>query len=132
MKNAILSIFTVIFLASTCLAGSLSVCGPSGEVKRSYVVIADSWNDTLAVETKNNTVWLDLVQMYIAKNRRFVCGTVERYNNKWGFRLRPDTVFVTDVTAEALQTYIKYVKGHLSYWLNNTACFSSHVVKVYC
>lgn len=128
----IISIFVVLLLTSTCLASSLSVCGPSAEVKRRYVVIADTWNDTLVVETTNEIVWSDLTQMYLTKKERFVCGTVDRYNNRWGFRLRPSTIIVADVTAEALQTYLRYVRSHLSYWLNNTACFSSRVVKIQC
>lgn len=132
MGRMTISIFAVMLLASTCLASSVSVCGPSADVKRSYAVIADSWNDTLAVETTSNTIWSDLTRMYLTKNERFVCGTVERYKNRWGFRLRPDTIHVADVTAEALQTYIRYVRSHMSYWLGNTACFSSRVVKVQC
>ena len=132
MGRMVISIFVVLLLTSTCLASSLSVCGPSAEVKKSYVVIADSWNDTLAVETTNDTIWSDLVQMYLTGKERFVCGTVDRYNNRWGFRLRPSTIDVADVTAEALQTYLRYVRSHMGYWLGTTACFSSRVVKIQC
>jgi len=68
--------------------------------------------------------------MYQTHGEKWVCGTVERYNNEWGFRLKPKTIFTGEVTAEALQTWIEHVSTHMNYWLNSTACFSSKVIMV--
>jgi len=130
MKRAFLvSLLAVLNLVLVLQAGSPQSKPPAAEI-RGYFVIQDDWNDTLAVETKNITVLSELVQMYRSGERKWVCGTVELYRNRWGFRLKPETIFTGEVTAEALQTTIRGVSDNMDYWLDSTACFSSIVVKI--
>jgi len=37
---------------------------------------------------------------------------------KWGFRFKPETVAVAEVTAEGLQATIQYISENLDYWLD--------------
>lgn len=43
---------------------------------------------------------------------------MEEYGGKWGFRFKPETVTVAEVTAEGLQATIQYVSENLNYWLD--------------
>jgi hypothetical protein len=96
-----------------------------------YVVIEDLHGDTLKVEVVNDSVWSELVQMYHSGNGRFVGGIVEKYDNNWGFRFKPETITVTDVTAEGLQASIRYISENLDYWLNGYAYVSSKVIEIH-
>jgi len=96
-----------------------------------YVVIEDLSGDTLNVEVVNDSVWSELVQMYQSGNRRWVGGIVEKYDNKWGFRFKPETIIASDVTAEGLQASIKYISENLDYWLNGYAYVSSKVIEIH-
>jgi len=48
----------------------------------------------------------------------WIGGIVEKYDNKWGFRFKPDTVRVAHVTAEGLQAKIRTISTEIDYWLN--------------
>jgi hypothetical protein len=63
--------------------------------------------------------------------RMFVGGIVEKYGNKWGFRFKPDSVTIAQVTAEGLQATIKYISENLDYWLDGYAYVSSKVVETH-
>ena len=43
---------------------------------------------------------------------------VEEYDNKWGFRFKPETIIVARFTIEGAQTNIKGISGDLDYWMN--------------
>jgi hypothetical protein len=45
-------------------------------------------------------------------------GIVEECRNKWGFRFRPETVAIAEVTAEGLQATIQHIGENLDYWLD--------------
>jgi hypothetical protein len=83
-----------------------------------WAVIEDSNGSRIAVEPISNHVWLELVQLNQNETRMWVGGIVERYDNKWGFRFKPDSVTVAEVTAEGLQTTIKDISTNIDYWLN--------------
>jgi hypothetical protein len=55
--------------------------------------------------------------MHADGSRLWVGGVVERYANGWGFRFRPDTVRVAEITAEGLQSTIRGISEDLDYWL---------------
>jgi len=97
-----------------------------------WAVIEDVNGDRMAVEPINNDVWSKLVQMNQNRTRMFVGGIVERYNNKWGFRFKPDNVTVAEVTAEGLQATIRDISADINYWLNLTwAYVSAKVVEIH-
>jgi len=96
-----------------------AVLGPS-PVKHDtnrWAVIQDLYASRLAVEPTNDTVWARLVGMHGDGSRLWVGGVVERYANGWGFRFRPDTVRVAEITAEGLQSTIRGISEDLDYWL---------------
>jgi len=96
-----------------------------------WAVIQDVNGDRMAVEPVNNSTWAELVNLNQNGTRMFVGGIVERYNNKWGFRFKPDSVTVAQFTAEGLQGTIRYVSANLDDWLNGWAYVSSLVVEVH-
>jgi len=62
----------------------------------------------------------------------FVGGIVERYDNKWGFRFKPDTIRVAQFTAEGFQATIRDISADIDYWLNLVwAYVSAKVVEVH-
>lgn len=83
-----------------------------------WAVIEDVSGDCIAVETTNDTVWAQLVQLYENKTERFIGSIVEEYNNKWGFRLDPENITIAEFTAEGLQATIRYISENLDYWLD--------------
>jgi len=96
-----------------------------------WAVIQDVNRDRMAVEPLSDEVWSQLVQLSQSGTRRFVGGIVERYDNKWGFRFRPDTVTVAEFTAEGLQATIRYISENLNNWLNGWAYISAKVLEVH-
>jgi len=81
-------------------------------------VIEDGNGGKIAVEPISDHIWLELIQLNQNGTRMWVGGIVERYDNKWGFRFKPDSVTVAEVTAEGLQTTIKDISTNIDYWLN--------------
>jgi len=96
-----------------------------------WAVIEDVNGDRMAVEPVSDHVWAELVQLNQNRTRMWIGGIVERYNNKWGFRFKPDSVTVAQVTAEGLQATIEYIRTHLDEWLDGSAYVSSKVVEVH-
>ena len=97
-----------------------------------WAVIEDSNGDRMAVEPIDDHIWSELVQLNQNGTRMFVGGIVERYNNKWGFRFKPDSVRVAEFTAEGLQATIRYISENIDYWLNlGWAYVSAKVIEVH-
>ncbi|MCW4019895.1 MAG: hypothetical protein NWF14_01510 [Candidatus Bathyarchaeota archaeon] len=83
-----------------------------------WAVIEDVQGNHLAVEPTSGEVWNVLVELHQNQTEMWVGGAVERYENKWGFRLRPENITVAQFTAEGLQATIQFVSENLDYWLN--------------
>jgi len=97
-----------------------------------WAVIEDVNSDKMAVEPSNSHVWSELVSLHQNGSRMFVGGIIERYNNKWGFRFKPDTVRVAQFTAEGLQATIRDMSADIDYWLSlGWAYVSAKVVEVH-
>jgi len=96
-----------------------------------WAVIEDVNGDRIAVEPTDDHIWSELIQLNQNGTRMFVGGIVERYNNKWGFRFKPDSVRVAQFTAEGLQGTIKYISENIDYWLNGWAYVSAKVVEIH-
>jgi len=97
-----------------------------------WAVIEDVNGDKMAVEPTSNQVWSELVNLHQNETRMFVGGIVERYNNKWGFRFKPDTVRVAQFTAEGLQATIRDMSADIDYWLSlGWAYVSAKVVEIH-
>jgi len=96
-----------------------------------WAVLEDVNGDRMAVEPVDDHVWSELVQLNQNRTGMFVGGIVERYDNKWGFRFKPDSVRVAQVTAEGLQATIRYISENIDYWLNGWAYVSAKVVEIH-
>ena len=83
-----------------------------------WAVIEDVNGHHLAVEPISDEVWNQLVELYENGTRMWVGGIVEEYENKWGFRFKPENITIAEVTAEGLQATIQYISENLDYWLD--------------
>lgn len=96
-----------------------------------WAVIEDSNGDKMAVEPIDDHIWSQLVQLNHNGTKMFVGGIVERYDNKWGFRFKPDSVRVAEFTAEGLQGTIRYISENIDYWLNGWAYVLAKVIEIH-
>ncbi|MFQ5907646.1 MAG: hypothetical protein ACE5JE_02285 [Thermoplasmata archaeon] len=59
-----------------------------------------------------------LGEMHGTGEARWVGGEIESFENEFGFRFRPDTIVVADITAEGAQAvYYRTIQGNFTYWL---------------
>ncbi len=96
-----------------------------------WAVIVDREGNRMAVEPARDEVWLEITQLCQNQSMRFVGGIVERYDNKWGFRFKPENVTVAEFTAEGLQANIRYISEHLEYWLGGWAYVTATVAETH-
>jgi len=73
-----------------------------------------------------------LTEMSKTGERKWVGGEIERFENEFGFRFKPDTIVVAEVTAEGLQaSKYKYIQQDFEYWKGlGTIYISGKVVEV--
>ncbi len=83
-----------------------------------WAVIEDSKRDIIAVETAEPSVWDSLVNLRNNQTKMWIGGVVEEYSNYWGFRFRPDTIVIAEITIEGAQSNIQGISGDLNYWIN--------------
>ena len=83
-----------------------------------WAVIKDSKGDILAVETTNRDVWATLVNLRQNQTKMWIGGLVEEYSNHWGFRFRPDTIAIAQITIEGAQSNIQGISEDLNYWIH--------------
>ena len=83
-----------------------------------WAVIRDVENSRLAIETTDNAVWNQLVQLHQNGTEMWIGGVVEPYDNKWGFRFNPETIIIAQFTIEGAQTTIRFLSEDIEYWIN--------------
>lgn len=54
----------------------------------------------LLVETTSGEIWSKLLQLNANGTLMWVDGVVQRYDNKWGFRFKLETINITQVIIE--------------------------------
>jgi len=86
-----------------------------------WAVVKDSKGDIISVETTSNEVWNTLSELHQNQTEMWVGGIVETYGNKWGFRFKPDTIVVAQVTIEGAQSNIQAISEDLHYWIDTWA-----------
>jgi len=86
-----------------------------------WAVIRDSKGDITAIETIENHVWNALRSLHQNQTAMWIGGIVEDYDNKWGFRFKPDTIIVAHFTVEGGQSNIQGISEDLDYWINTWA-----------
>ncbi len=96
-----------------------------------WAVIQDVNGNRIAVETTDDNVWTQLVQLNQNGTRMFIGSIVEAYGNKWGFRFKPENLTIAQVTAEGLQATIKYISENLDYWLGGWAYVGAKVTAIH-
>lgn len=99
-------------------------------------MIVDLNGDALKVEAVYDEAWTQLIQLFQLYQSggatwRWIGGNVEIYDNEWGFRFDPNTIFTAEYVAEIMQTSIRLISQNLGYWLENTACVRGYVVEAY-
>lgn len=124
--KTVLAVFVLAaVLVASCLNFSLNVMAyPTHRM----ATIEDLNGDSTVMEVTRDDVWNRLVELYHSKEEMWIGGAVEIYIHsdpryRWGFRFKPETVAVAEVTAEALQTTIRGISENLSYWLNIEQAF---------
>jgi hypothetical protein len=95
-----------------------------------WAVIEDSHGDIMAVETSKDEVWNTFVNLNQNKSEMWIGGIVEEYDNKWGYRFKPTTIIVAELTIEAAQTWIRGLSEDLDYWINTWAKETYVLVRV--
>jgi hypothetical protein len=119
------SILTSALLIQTSLAKPESI-----SLER-WAVIEEDNGDRLKVETVQDKIWSQLVQLYHNRSHRWIGGKVEEYVNEWDFRFDPNTIIVENVTIEVCQTTIQQISENLDYWLGQEkACVWAKVVLI--
>lgn len=96
-----------------------------------WAVIRDVNGDSIVVEPVNDGVWSELVQLYQSGDQKWVGGIVESYNSSWGFRFKPESIVVAEVTAEGLQATIRFISENLDYWKGGYAYVSGKVLEIH-
>ena len=48
----------------------------------------------------------------------WIGGVVEEYENKWGFRFKPETIVIAQITIEGAQSNIQGISDELDYWIS--------------
>ena len=123
MKKSLVLVVILILIITICFSiwvywGSDGYSGKTNHETDSWAVIEDSKGDVIAVETAEPSVWDNLVNLRDNKTEMWIGGVVEEYGNYWGFRFRPDTVVIAEITIEGAQSNIQGISGDLNYWVN--------------
>jgi len=121
----------VIVIGAFVIANYLETLNALKHETDRWAVIEDVNGDRMAVEPVSDEVWFQMIQMRQNGSRLFVGSIVEKYNNKWGFRFKPDNVTIAEFTAEGLQATIRYISENLDYWLGGWAYVSSKVIETH-
>jgi len=132
MAVAVIIVVVVVILSVAVWANYVDSLNAVKHETNRWAVIEDSNGDRMAVEPIDDHIWSELVQLNQNGTRMFVGGIVERYNNKWGFRFKPDSVRVAEVTAEGLQATMRDISENIDYWLNlGWAYISAKVIEIH-
>jgi len=83
-----------------------------------WAAIEDSKGDIIAVETAESIVWHNLVDLRKNQTEMWIGGIVEHYDNYWGFRFRPDTIVIAEITIEGAQSNIQGISKDVNYWIS--------------
>jgi len=83
-----------------------------------WTVIMDSKGEIIALETTSDEVWNELGDLNQNQKQSWIGGLIEEYQNSWGFRFKPDTIIIAEITIEAAQATIRDISQDLDYWMN--------------
>jgi hypothetical protein len=122
LKNRITLTFVTLMIVSA-LVWSNSFIDVAASAENRIAIIEDVNGDRIGVEPTSDEVWNRLVELYHTREKMWIGGVVEVFifirpdpNYPWGFRFKPETVVVAEITAEGLQTTIRDICENLDYW----------------
>lgn len=118
VAGVIVSVAVVIGFSIWAYLGSLDYSGKTKHETDTWVVIEDSNADIMSIETTDPSVWDTLVNLHTNQTEMWIGGIVEEYDNHWGFRFKPETIIVAQITIEGAQSNIQGISGDLNYWMN--------------
>jgi len=124
-------IFVIVIVVVVVVVRDMQVRDSLRHDTARWAVIEDLVGDRIVVEPLSDQVWSQLFSLHQNGSRRWVGGIVEEYDNSWGFRFRPDSIVVAEVTAEGLQTNVRSISEDLDYWKGGYAYVSALVVEVH-
>jgi hypothetical protein len=113
-----ITVIVIIGISLWVYWGSVDFLDKTKHDTNTWAVIEDSKGDVIAVETAESSVWDNLVSLRSNQTAMWIGGIVEEYNNYWGFRFRPDTIVIAEITIEGAQSNIQGISGDLNYWIN--------------
>jgi hypothetical protein len=111
-------IITIMSFSIWVYWGSVDYSDKTNHETDNWAVIEDSKGDVIAVETAEPSVWDNLVNLRDNQTEMWIGGVVEEYGNYWGFRFRPDSIVIAEITIEGAQSNIQGISGDLNYWIN--------------
>jgi hypothetical protein len=81
-------------------------------------LVEDPSGDRMVIEVGPGLEAVDsLIEMHESGDPRWVGGSIEEHDSKFGFRFKPETVVVSEITAEGLQAvYYETIQENLTYW----------------
>ena len=106
-KLRILVVIIILVVMSVVIWNHLDYSSATKHDTNRWAVIRDVEGSMLAIETVDNAVWDKFVQLHQNGSEMWIGGVVERYDNKWGFRFKPDTIIIAQFTIEGAQTMIR-------------------------
>lgn len=99
-----------------------------------HFTIADPDGDqmTFRVSSSKQETFDALTEMSKTGEEKWIGGEIQTHENAYGFRFKPDTVIVSEITAEGLQaSKFKSIQEDLTYWSElGTVYISGRVVSV--
>lgn len=116
----ILGVFIVAIIVASLVLVSMNDADNLSKTKHDtqrWAVIVDSHEDIIAVETTIQGVWDTLKALNMNQTEMWIGSVVEEYDNYWGFRFKPDSIIVAEITIEGAQSNIKGISGDLDYWI---------------
>ena len=117
-KLRILVVIIILVVMSVVIWNHLDYSSATKHDTNRWAVIRDVEGSMLAIETVDNAVWDKFVQLHQNGSEMWIGGVVERYDNKWGFRFKPDTIIIAQFTIEGAQTTIRFLSEDIEYWMN--------------
>ena len=117
-KFRILVVIIILVVMSVVIWNHLDYSSATKHDTNRWAVIRDVEGSMLAIETVDNAVWDKFVQLHQNGSEMWIGGVVERYDNKWGFRFKPDTIIIAQFTIEGAQTTIRFLSEDIEYWMN--------------
>ena len=87
------------------------------ELGEGEFLVEDPSGDRMIVEAVDPEAIDHLVRQHGTGETKWVGGLIETFDNDYGFRFRPDTVVVANLTAGGLQAvYYDTISENLTYW----------------